>query len=373
MSDLPSKYNAVFSALQGVKQQPDDWIANCPAHDDNDASLHLKEGHDGKLILHCHSNSGCEFEDIRKALGLEFKDFFPPNSQPSNTSRPKNTNYSYRDENNKVLYQTIRKVPKDFYQRRPARDDENCPSEKIKHGWVYTLRLDWDAEKKGWKAEPMVRRVPYRLPELLKADKSRWVLVVEGEKQADRLAKMGFITTTNVGGAGKWLDEYGTILSGRNVCVLPDNDPQAKEKSGELRFHKDGRPVRAGWDHAVDVAKNCRACNCKVRILELPGLDDKEDSDNWLDRGGTVDELKKLIGDCPDWEGELRSARDRGESKIPPAGVNDDRIVRPTCERSIYLNLADAIKQRESIDDPDFLYICRGLIADAVKEAKDVD
>ena len=48
-----------------------------------------------------------------------------------------------------------------------------------------------------------VRRVLYRLPELL-ARPDEPVYVVEGEKDADRLASMGLLATTNSGGAGKW-------------------------------------------------------------------------------------------------------------------------------------------------------------------------
>ena len=40
----------------------DGWIDRCPAHDDNNPSLSIKETSDGKLLLHCFA--GCSFEDI---------------------------------------------------------------------------------------------------------------------------------------------------------------------------------------------------------------------------------------------------------------------------------------------------------------------
>ena len=61
-------------------------------------------------------------------------------------------------------------------------------------------------------------RVPYRLPELLGSTKG--VVIVEGEKDADRLASLGFVATTNSGGAGKWQPEISEHLRGRTVVVI---------------------------------------------------------------------------------------------------------------------------------------------------------
>ena len=58
-----------------------------------------------------------------------------------------------------------------------------------------------------------VRRVLYRLPELL-ARPDETVYVVEGEKDADRLASLGLLATTNSGGAGKWQDQYAETPPG---------------------------------------------------------------------------------------------------------------------------------------------------------------
>jgi DNA polymerase family A len=47
--------------------------AQCPAHDDRNASLAIDEK-DGKILVWCHA--GCSFDDIVKALGLKKSDFF---------------------------------------------------------------------------------------------------------------------------------------------------------------------------------------------------------------------------------------------------------------------------------------------------------
>ena len=50
-----------------------------------------------------------------------------------------------------------------------------------------------------------VRRVPYRLPELIEALANEYLIViVEGEKDAENLRALGVPATTNCGGANKW-------------------------------------------------------------------------------------------------------------------------------------------------------------------------
>lgn len=71
------------------------------------------------------------------------------------------------------------------------------------------------------------RRVLYRLPEIIQAVAAeKIVFVVEGEKAADALARVGVSATCSPGGAGKWRKEYSTYLAGADVVILPDaNSP----------------------------------------------------------------------------------------------------------------------------------------------------
>jgi hypothetical protein len=100
--------------------------------------------------------------------------------------------YDYRGEQGELLFQVVRFEPKDFRQRRP--DGHG--------GWIWGLGN--------------VRRVLYRLPELLKAPSEQPVFVVEGEKDVDALIAMGLSATTCPMGAGKWLPEYSESLRGRD-------------------------------------------------------------------------------------------------------------------------------------------------------------
>lgn len=165
--------------------------------------------------------------------------------------------YDYRDEDGRLLYQAVRYEPKDFRQRRP--DGQG--------GWVY--RLDG------------VRRVLYRLPELVASDRDRPVFVVEGEKDADRLASLGCVATTNPMGAGKWRPEYGEFFDARHVVILADND-------------------EAGRTHATAVARALHARAASLKVVALPGLPEKGDVSAWLDLpGNDLVRLLEIVRGCP--------------------------------------------------------------------------
>jgi len=158
--------------------------------------------------------------------------------------------YDYRDEAGILLMQVQRFEPKKFVQRKP-----------FGNGWEYKVKD--------------VKKVPYRLPELLASPLSETVYIVEGEKDANRLAALGLVATCNAGGAGKWQQSFAAHLQDRVVIVLPDNDA-------------------AGRDHAQKVAKSLKGFAASIRILELPNVPDKGDVSDWLDAGGTTEELLAL-------------------------------------------------------------------------------
>jgi len=167
--------------------------------------------------------------------------------------------YDYTDEAGKILFQVCRYEPKDFRQRR---SDGNG-------GYVYNL--------------DGVRRVPYRLPELLKAPMQDFIYIVEGEKDADRLISLGLPTTTNPGGANKWKSEYNQHLRGRLVAICGDNDEPGR------------RHVRQVADSLFGVAS-------LVRVVDLPDLPNKGDISWWFEHGGTKAELIRLTDAAPDFD-----------------------------------------------------------------------
>jgi hypothetical protein len=182
--------------------------------------------------------------------------------------------YVYCDENGAPLFEVVRLEPpgkeKIIFQRKPG-------------------------EKKSTGIKG-IRRVPYRLPELIAAIKAgETVYIPEGEKKVDRLRALGLAATCNAEGAGKWEDAYSAHMRVAHCVILPDND-------------------QPGRDHGRAVARSLQPYAASVRVLELPGLADKGDIVNWLDAGGTVDQLKDLAA---------KAEPDRLE--LPPSWVHGER------------------------------------------------
>ncbi|MDQ2960407.1 MAG: hypothetical protein M3R48_05075 [Candidatus Dormibacteraeota bacterium] len=69
----------VLSHFHGVRGSGEGWVARCSHHDDRQASLSIKEGADGRVLLHCFA--GCANADVVLSAGLSFPDLFSPGSR----------------------------------------------------------------------------------------------------------------------------------------------------------------------------------------------------------------------------------------------------------------------------------------------------
>lgn len=65
---------AVLARLQGVRRNGNGWMARCPAHADRSPSLSVREGQDGRTLIHCFA--GCSVESVSDALKIEVSDLF---------------------------------------------------------------------------------------------------------------------------------------------------------------------------------------------------------------------------------------------------------------------------------------------------------
>lgn len=236
-------------------------MIQCPVHGDETPSLSVGPGSDQPVTLHCHA--GCETEDILRAEGLDW----------SAVSNPKDTTtaaesvwtpagdashvYTYVDEDGQPLFEVLR-VPqpngkKTFRQRH------------------------WDAEEQKWAWNLQgVRRVIYRLPEIIRAiADGEEVLIVEGEKDVETARLAGHVATTVPMGAGKWLDEFSPLFAHGAVALVADADD-------------------AGRKHMRQVADSLIAQDCQVRVLEtaLHGCNDLTDH---FSHGGTLDSMVEVF------------------------------------------------------------------------------
>lgn len=220
------------SMLDGVRRQPSGIAARCPAHDDHVQSLSVNEGEHGGIVVKCHA--GCATKDVVAALGLTMADL---SGEPRVVAE-----YVYIDAKDQPL---------------------------------------WTIEK--WINPKTFRCVPGLPPEaqrvLYREDVCRWareygahIYYVEGEKDVDRLIEMGLAATTNVGGAGKWLDHYAEQLRGTHVYVVADNDGP-------------------GVAHARQVAAGLEGKALSVTLLHTRHGKDISEA---LDAGWTLTDLEPL-------------------------------------------------------------------------------
>ena len=238
----------VLSRLKGVKETESGYMAFCSAHDDSTQSLSVNEGREGRVLVYCHA--GCALQDVIEAAGLDLADLFEQSGSPS--GKRCEAIYDYEDEQGELLFQKLRLEGKSFLQRRPD------PS--AGDGWAWKLGG--------------VRRVLYNLPKVLEAvEAGQRIYLVEGEKDADSVVRLGLVATTNPEGAGKWREEYTRTLAGAHVVILPDGDDKGRQHADK---------VDAALD---DVAAS-------VRMLELPGTG--KDVTEWIEsrRGTDLETLR---------------------------------------------------------------------------------
>ena len=104
-------------------------------------------------------------------------------------------------------------------------------------------------------------------------------------------------------GAGKWRLVDASPLKGRQCFIIPDND-------------------NAGRSHAQQVAVSLYGEASVVKILELPGLPEKGDVSDFLDRGHTVEELAQLADARSAWMPNRNGTVDHQTSPLDDPGAN---------------------------------------------------
>ena len=215
---------AIASTLGGQKahRSGKSWVTCCPAHEDHTPSLSLSDGDNGELLVHCHA--GCSQLAVLAALRRGGINVSAPREAPSKIEAIGNiaalrckgfriaAAYDYRDECGVLLYQNLRierygaggeRTHKTFRQRRP---------DPTGTGWIENLNG--------------IRRVPYRLPEVLRRS-GEDVHLTEGEKDADNLAKLGLLSCSVAAPVQMDLE----FLRDRHVLIHEDNDHPGRRKA----------------------------------------------------------------------------------------------------------------------------------------------
>ncbi len=289
-------YEGVLDRLREVKRRGRFWVALCPAHEDKNPSLRLWVGDNGALIARCYAcNAG--FGELLRATGTKSVDWYPPLERRRPPMKRKILAvYPFHDEKGVLLSEEVRFEP-DPGCRKMVRYRRPMPG-----GWAWSLdggmyrRIEpglWRmrdgvaVRHDGDECLCPVRRVPYRLPELLDAGDDP-VFVVEGPKDADTIRHLGLIATSAPCGARSWQPSFGAYLSGKNVVVVPD--------LGE-----------AGKEYACAVLGSCLLHGVKsIRLWNLPQMLSGKDITDLLegDWRGLADpraEILHRVSECQPW------------------------------------------------------------------------
>jgi hypothetical protein len=281
-SNLPS-INKIAEIMGGDVAGAEALVPG-PGHSPEDRSLAIKvdEAAQDGFLVHSFADDDprvCR-DHVRKKLGLP--EFEPSRKKrPNEGGRPFSTTvakYVYRLADSRPYLQVQRTAAKQFFQYR------------------------WDGEK--WlSGKPKGPKVPYMLPQLMAASSASPVYVVEGEKDADNLAKIEFVATCNSEGAdngsgGKWTPDLNQYFEDRHVYIIPDNDAQGRK-------------------HAQHVARQLDPIAASVRIVELPDLPPKGDVSDWLKSDKAGVKLSKIANAAPLWE----------PSADKTGGIESDEII----------------------------------------------
>ena len=280
-----------------------EYTCRCPAHDDKTASLCVRQSENGSILVKCQA--GCTTESVIQAMHLTMRDLFPDGGRgrhddrksglpPKKTGKPAGESkskplgeltkvYDYTDEAGQLLFQVCRyeqtidgKREKTFRPRVPDG----------RHGWRYGA------------PEALRYNTIYRMPEVAAAIREgRTVFVVEGEKDADNLAVLGYTATTQPGGAGKWKDGHTKRLAGADVVVIPDNDTEDNKFVGQ----EHARHVAGSL---VGIAKRVRLIDLAKECPELPPKGDVTDFFQILGRKKGEELLLKLVDEAEDYQPE---------------------------------------------------------------------
>ncbi len=309
MSSRFRDINDFLSLLHGVKgpTSKGNYTARCPAHDDQTASLTVCEKvspKDGKRRIYvCCQKKTCTVDMIVSALGcttrdlvLEADDSLPSGKKVITVGKPKPPTeypsyeaaygylgkfvcaYVYRDADGNPLFEVAR-IDTSTNEKRSKTFRQHV---LIGSGWTFPLI-------KG--APDELKLYPYHLPEVMNAIKEgKPVFVVEGEKDCENMAALGYTATTSPMGAGKWHAAHSEQLRGADVYIIPDNDEPGRKHALEVAQSLNG------------IARSFRVLDIASACSELPEKGDITDFFKILGRTKGEEALKQLMETTPEGE-----------------------------------------------------------------------
>jgi Protein of unknown function (DUF3987)/CHC2 zinc finger len=272
----------------------------CPYHEDTEPSMSCKRD----LTFHCFScgarrdvvsfwaeQKQCTFPDAIRSLashaGIDL-----PSREAKKEGRKKGPHVWSSMEAARAHFQAWRlhylacehtwhnrdgSVNKQVFRMRP-RDSNNPKLRKLPMPAYRVAEGRWTSEKPEGHPLPL----PYRW---LEVPADGLIILCEGETDVDAAIRHELSATTT-GSATSWAEDYTTFFAGRDVVVVPDNDPSGQQY------------LRAVITALRPVARS-------LRVVRLEGAK-KFDLRDFFEAGGTKARFEVLIAQAPDlrlcWE-----------------------------------------------------------------------
>lgn len=230
----PAELIARFPEAKAHKNG-EQFAIRCRVHEDNHASATITIKADKAIVnclVCCHAMSRRVFwNTLLERTGTTEADWFAESARKSNNGagrrRLKVTTedvYTYRNAKGELVFEVCRfrddEGNKTFRARRPRTKADPAPTEKDDPKWIWE-RATLDTVGEG---------VIYNMPAIYNRP-AEPVYVVEGERDADNLNYLDFVSTTNAFGAGNWGEEHAKHIAGRKVCIVQDNDVSGRRRT----------------------------------------------------------------------------------------------------------------------------------------------
>lgn len=243
-----SAYETLTGALRGaglrVVEGAGKAQCQCPAHDDNHASLSVGLRGDGKgVVLHCHA--GCDYTAVLAALNLSPVDLF---DEPK-VRRIYEPHRDYRYPGGRVVH---RKPGKAFPQSGNKADRSLYNADKI-------------------------------------TDATTIVYWPEGEKDCEAIEAAGGVAVCSAMGAGKANLADPSALRGKHVVVVADKDAAGRKHAEQVR------ELLAGIATSVRIVEAAEGKDFADHFAAGFGITELVDVDEPVDSGQLLDDIEAFI------------------------------------------------------------------------------
>jgi putative DNA primase/helicase len=292
----PNEISTYYRArLPGLQQTGPEWRGPCPVHNGQDKNFAVN-AETGQWFCHSQCGRGGSIYDLEmafnkldfRAAALEVQRIANGTSAPLAVEPRVELKWGLTGWQHEYLRQRIEEVESKnrwkYAAMYPYFESDG------RFSYVKVRFIDKQNDKAfrqyalspngGWVSRKKAKKTPilYRLNTVAAADE---VFILNGEKASDRgAAELGIVTTCTPDGEGKWSGEYTEPVAGKAVRIVVDRDEKG-EKHGQTVVEAIAPHVR------------------EVKIIHLPGLPPKGDLWDWIEAGGTREQLEEIVKVTP--------------------------------------------------------------------------